>query len=369
VAHELHAFNSNPNSQKYHASLTRQPPDLARVDFASLSSLCQQYSQPAPEQHPEHGERATAAMMTTAPQAAADSRTDLCQDATGLGQTVSAVDDATNHAVQQQAGHNVAEGDCGVATVDRVEELHRSGAAVLDAEASTHAGPAAGDAHADPSQSSGRAASEPHADGSADPHGSGSRRPESESHVRVDRNLKRLRDACEEGEGAPRSVKAFVDALFDDDEESPNADGVVVVAPEEEYVPDSSGYEAVGYAAVNKLCTQARVCADAVNGGARSGTTGAVKPASGLANVWTEVREFVAMCLEPWVVSGAVNEEQSEVILDKCVSKVLSAHAGRKDAHFLEAEGEKIQGLVAQYADFIVKKKSRNKSNVQNDIV
>jgi hypothetical protein len=377
VAHELLAFNSNPNAQKYHSSLTRQPPDLAKVEFATLSSLCQEYSQPAPEQHPQHAERATAAKETAA-QAAADSRSDIRQDVTGNFQTASAVDEALHDAVRQQpAEDSVLEGHRETTTVVPVEAPHDSGAAVLHSAASACSDPASCDSQGVPSDRSG-SVEEPHADDNADAHvSSRSRSFESKDRCHGDSNLKRLRQACEEGEGAPGAVQAYVNALFDDDvDEKPNPDDDADEQPspdsdmDEQPNPDSDVVGALerehdsgraGHADVNDPCKQGEVCATVKRRRDRPKNTGTEKPVSGAASVWSEVREFVAMCLEPWLMCGAVHEEQYEVILDKCVSKVLNVHAGRKDAKFLQAEGAKINSLVSQYADFVTKQKSRKK--------
>lgn len=346
VAHETHAFKSSPNSQKYHVSLTRQPPALANVDFDTLSTLCQQYSQPVPAHHPQHAERSTAAM------GAVDTSTGVAsQTVTGTG---------THEAVQglQQQQQNINQG---------YEALG------LDPTASDSPQCAADGANA---RSEPSGAAEQPAAGSEDGHCSASvldsRIQEPEISGAVHGKLKRLREACEEEEGAPSAVKAYVDALFESDEDWPAhvaasgcdhvhdinipeslphmpelSGGAAVAGSEEEYVPGSPGSADVG------PCEQARVGAAVATG------SSAEKAASGASQVWSRVREFVSMCLEPWLVSGAVDDEESEVILDKCVSKVLSAHAGRKDAAFLDAEGERIQALVAKYADFVVSKSKK----------
>lgn len=279
VAHELEAFNNHRNAQAYHGSLTRQPPDLGKVDFDALSSLCQQYSQPVPTQHPQHADRAAPIAVDTTAQ---DVQGTHVVDAEGNGVSPAAAEDAANTC-----------SECSAGTERPV------------AGSSRHLC-AAGE--------------------------QGSRSHELEMRCAAHRKLKRLREACEEEEGSPSVVKPFVDALFESDEDEPN--GAVICTEQ----------ESAGQAPSN-------AAGEGAPGG--SGSSGE-KALCGATSVWTEVRKFVGRCLEPWIMSGAVNEEQSEVVMDKCVSKVLSAHAGRKDAGFLEAEGERIQGLVARYADHVV---------------
>ena len=192
------------------------------------------------------------------------------------------------------------------------------------------------------------------------------------------RKLKRLREGYEEADRASAAVEPYVDALFESDDDvcvpgqatapdseqinaGPVHDGAVEQSTE--YRSELSGGAAVAGEEEERGLflggTKARRENDSVAIASRE-TGGIVEvPASGVSSVWSEVRDFVGMCLGPWQISGVVNTEQSEVIIDKCVSKVLGAHAGRKDAAFLEAEGERIQGLVAQYADFVVKKSKK----------
>lgn len=337
VAHELLAFNTSPNAQKYHAALTRQPPELAQVDFDSLSSLCQQYSQPIPEQHPQHVERSMAVHE------AVDTSNGTA------GHTTS----GTHEAMQLQEAKpqgDVAQG---------------SDAAVGSPQHAVAAGTVCSDLCGATAQNA------------ADEGGvglAGSKTSDLEVNCTQSRKLKRLWEACEPEHRPPGAVEHFVDALFESDEDGPEqvASGcdhmhdVMHDRPVEgnfEYRPERSAVAAVvgdeqAHVTGRAPAGGRQAPCEATDAGTASKVAGGspAMPESGVSNVWTEVRDFVGMCLEPWLVSGVVNTEQSEVIIDKCVSKVLCAHAGRKDAAFLDAEGERIQGLVAKYADFVVMK-------------
>lgn len=312
VAHELHAFNNNTNAQKYHGFLTKQHPNLENVEYQLLRKLCLQYSQPLPVHHPQH-EQASGKVEVAKQQGAA------CDTVGASNEAELANQEAKNTVLDSETKAETGVPKAG----DPDFSITLAAGTTAPSESSKGTEHPARDASDTVGESVKRNASSPDIEGSNGPA----------------QKLKRLKEACEEEKAEPGTVEVYVDALFESDEDPPASGG--------ENVPGSGEYAPESAACEGQLVSAER--------------SREQQGASAASDVWTEVREFVAMCLEPWKVSGAVDDEQAEVIMDKCVSKVLGAHAGRKDTAFLNAEGERIQGLVAQYADFIIQKSQKKK--------